>query len=100
MNSLTVELDQDEYIGALIPITHPELIGVSPDTKASEQLVSLYRSLLGAVAYTQLTQHQVACYVVALQRVANRLTIGDIRKLMLLSYLAQQQQRTRLYLWL
>jgi len=89
-----ITLDQDEHIGALIPITHPELIGVSPDTKASEQLVSLYRSLLGAVAYTQLTQHQVACYVVALQRVANRLTIGDIRKLNVLTRKLQKQPRT------
>ena len=75
-----ITLDQDEYIKALMPITHQELVGVPPDTKASEEMVSLDRSLLGAVAYSQLTQHQIACYVVALQRVANRLTIGDVRK--------------------
>ena len=76
-----ITMDQDEYIKALIPIERKELKGTNADTKASEELISLYRSLLGAVAYTQLTQHQVACYIVALQRVACKLTIGDVRKL-------------------
>ena len=41
----------------------------------------LYRSLLGAVAYTQLTQHQMACYIVALQRRTHKLTVEDVKKL-------------------
>ena len=80
-----ITMDQDEYIKALIPITHKELKGTAPETKASEELVSLYRSLLGAIAYSQLTQHQIACYVVALQRVATKFTIGDVRKLNVLT---------------
>ena len=76
----TITLDQDEYISALIPIKHRELSN-APDTPASEELLSLYRSLLGAVAYTQLTQHQMACYIVSLQRCSHKLTNEDVKKL-------------------
>ena len=69
-----------EYIKALIPIKHHELSNAL-DTPASDELLSLYRSLLGAAAYTQLTQHQMACYIVALQRVTHKLTIEDVKKL-------------------
>jgi len=74
----TITLDQDDYIKALIPIKHRELSN-DPSTPASEELLSLYRSLLGAVAYTQLTQHQMACYIVALQRKTHRLTVEDVK---------------------
>jgi hypothetical protein len=76
----SITLDQDEYIKALIPIKHKELSD-APSTPASEELLSLYRSLLGAVAYTQLTQHHMACYIVALQRKTHKLTVEDVKKL-------------------
>jgi hypothetical protein len=76
----SITLDQDDYIKALIPIKHHELSS-APDTPASDELLSLYRSLLGAVAYTQLTQHQMVCYIVALQRRTHKLTIEDVKKL-------------------
>ena len=76
----SITLDQDEYIKALIPIKHKELSN-DPSTPASDELLSLYRSLLGAVAYTQLTQHQMACYIVALQRRTHKLTVEDVKKL-------------------
>ena len=76
----TITLDKDEYVKALIPIKHHELDSYF-DAPASEELLSLYRSLLGAIAYAQLTQHQLACYIVALQRVTHKLTIEDVRKL-------------------
>ena len=87
----TIILDQDEYIRALIPITHPELTGVAPETKASEHMVSLYRSLLGAVAYTQLTQHHMACYVVALQRRTHKPTAEDVKKLNVITKKGQSE---------
>ena len=43
----TVELDQDEYISALIPITHPDLVGAKAEEDATEVLIQLYWSLLG-----------------------------------------------------
>ena len=76
----SITLDQNEYIQALMIIKHPELSN-TPETPASEELLSLYRSLLGAVAYTLLTQHQIACYIIALQRVTHKLTVGDVKKL-------------------
>ena len=81
----------------MIPITHKELKGTAPETKASEELVSLFRSLLGAIAYTQLTQHQIACYVVALQRVATKLTIGDVGKLNVLTKRLKGKPQTITY---
>ena len=33
------------------------------------------------MAYAQFTQHQMACYIVALQRVTHKLTIEDVKKL-------------------
>ena len=84
-------MDQDEYIKALIPIVHKDMIGKPPECPAGPELESLFRSLLGAVAYTQLTQHQIACYVVALQRVASKLTIGEVRRLNVLTKRLQKK---------
>jgi hypothetical protein len=84
-------MDQDEYIKALIPISHPDMIGKAPTEPANQELESLFRSLLGAIAYTQLTQHQIACYVVALQRAACKLTIGEIRRLSVLTKRLQKK---------
>ena len=64
----TVEIDQDEYIMALKPIAHIKLIGAAPESDADEALVPLYWSLLGALAYSLLTQFWLAVYVVSLQR--------------------------------
>ena len=41
----SITLDQDEYIKALMPIKHKEL-SYTPSTPASDELLSLYRSLL------------------------------------------------------
>ncbi len=76
----SITLDQDEYIKTLIPIKHPDLSN-APSTPASEELLLLYRSLLGAVSYVQLTQHQMSCYIVALQKVTRKLTVEDVKKL-------------------
>ena len=91
-------MDQDEYIEALIPIQHIDLIGKAPNTPVSQEVESLYRSLLGAVAYTQLTQHQIACYVVALQRVAHKCTIGDVRRLNVLTKRSKKKPLTITFL--
>jgi hypothetical protein len=80
----SLTMDQDDYIKALIPIAHKDLVGKAQNEPATPELESLFRSLLGAIAYTQLTQHQIACYVVALQRAASKLTIGEIRRLSVL----------------
>ena len=76
-----IEWDQDDYIKDLIPIVHHELVGKKAEDKPSEDLVALFWSLLGALAYALTTQHWLAVYVVALQRVTHCPTVGDIRKL-------------------
>ena len=77
----SVELDQDEYIMALIPIATPELVGAKAEEPASEALIQLFWSLLGAVAYTLMTQHWIAVYVIALQRETSHPKIIHIRRL-------------------
>jgi len=67
------------------------MIGKAPTVPANQELESLFRSLLGAIAYTQLTQHKIACYVVALQRAACKLTIGEIRRLNVLTKRLQKK---------
>ena len=64
----TITLDQNEYISAMKPIVHPDLVGKPADEPCTETITRLYLSLLGAVAYTLLTQHWIAVYVISLQR--------------------------------
>ena len=77
----SVELDQDEYIAALIPIQHPDMIGAKGEDDASEALIALFWSLLGAVAYTLMTQWWIAVYVIALQRETHKPKIIHLRRL-------------------
>ena len=77
----TVTLDQDEYINALIPIRHADLVKAKADQPAQGPLPDLFVSLLGAAAYALLTQHHVAVYIVALQRAKNKLLIRHVMQL-------------------
>ena len=77
----TVTLDQDEYINALIPIRHVDLVKAKAHLPATGDLPDLFVSLLGAAAYALLTQHHVAVYIVALQRAKNKLLINHIMQL-------------------
>ena len=77
----TVTMDQDEYISALIPIRHQDLVKSKAHEPAPGQLPDLFVSLLGAAAYALLTQHHVAVYIVALQRAKPRLLISHIMQL-------------------
>jgi hypothetical protein len=86
-----ITLNQDNYIKALIPITHPALTGAPGDMFLSGELMALFWSLLGAMAYTLLTQHHLAVYVVALQRVTHKPQAIHIRRLNALVRIAQRQ---------
>ena len=66
---------------ALKPITHNKLIGAAPESDADEALVPLYWSLLGALAYSLLTQFWLAIYVVPLQRNTKKPLVIHIRRL-------------------
>ena len=86
-----VILDQDEYIEGLVPLSHPELLGANPDQRCSDALTTHFMSLIGAVAYCLMTQHQIAVYLVALQRKLREPTIGDIRKLNIVTRKLQKE---------
>eukprot|EP00438_Fugacium_kawagutii_P025194 Skav218080 [mRNA] locus=scaffold3382:13254:23272:- [translate_table: standard] len=77
----TISLDQDEYISALKQIQHPDITGRPQEELCTETVKRLYWSLLGAVAYTLLTQHWLAIYIIALQRQTHKPQYQHIRKL-------------------
>ncbi|CAE8594372.1 unnamed protein product [Polarella glacialis] len=77
----SVEMDQDEYVKALIPIQHESLIGASPEAELGPELTAKFWSLLGALAYALMTQHWLAVYVISLQRVTHKPLIIHVRRL-------------------
>ena len=88
----SIELDQDEYISSMKPIIHADLTSRAPEELCSEPVMRLYWSLLGAVAYTLLTQHWIAVYVIALQRVTHKPQNQHVRKLNSLLKVLQKQK--------
>ena len=64
-----VNLNQDEYIKSLRPITSSEPTGASADKEATKLLSDMFVSLRGAIAYALLTQAWIQVYAVSLQRV-------------------------------
>ena len=79
--TFTVKLDQIEYIDALKPIDPVVFRGKSPETPLDAGAETLFRSLLGAVAFACLTRVDIAVFVVALQRMASKATILHIKRL-------------------
>ena len=77
----TITLDQNDYISAMKPIVHPDLVGKPADEPCAETITRLYWSLLGAVAYTLLTQHRTAVYVMSLQLHTHAPKYNHVRKL-------------------
>jgi len=93
-NSGSITLDQHEYIKSMNPIRHPDLVGSDADADCSEAVTRLFWSLLGAVAYTLLTQHWISVYVIALQRNTHCPKYQHIRKLNSLLKVLQKQKAT------
>ena len=80
----SVCMDQDEYIAALKPIRTDELRTSKSSDPCSASLQALFGSLLGAVAYSLLTQSWIAGFVIALQRVTHKPTILHVKRLNLI----------------
>ena len=76
-----VVADQDEYIKDLRTISNGDLTGKPAHEECSHALQALFWSLLGAVAYTLLTQVWISCFVIALQRVTHKPTILHVKRL-------------------
>ena len=69
-----VTMDQDEYIIGITPILHPDISGKPADAECSPELLQLYQSVLGAIAFANLTRVDIMVFVSALQRVAHKPT--------------------------
>ena len=76
-----ITLDQNEYAASLRTIAHADLSGKKSEDEVSPELRSLYRSLLGAVAFLLLTRIDVAVFVSALQRRGHAPKIMHVKRL-------------------
>ena len=77
----TITLDQTEYLSALKPINPKHYANLQKDAQCPEHLRALYWSLLGAVAYSALTQAWVLVYIISLQRVTQNPTVTHVKRL-------------------
>ena len=73
--------------------TAPSMIGLAADKEVIEEVKSLFASLVGAIAYSLMTQSWVAVYIVALQRQLQRPLAIHVRRLN--AVLRKMQQRPR-----
>jgi len=76
-----IVMHQDEYIQAFKPIHPKHYQGYDIDGPCSEHQQALFMSLLGAVAYTSLTQVWILVYIVALQRKNKQASVSDLKRL-------------------
>ena len=88
----SIEMNQDAYLAAMRPIQHPELTGRASSEPCTPAVHGLFQSLLGAVAYSLLSQAWAAVFVVALQRHAAAPTNLHVRRLNLLLAALQKQK--------
>ena len=86
-------MNQDAYIDAMKPIQHPELTGRRSTDACTAEVHQLYQSLLGAVAYSLLSQAWAAVFVIALQRKTAAPQNIHVRRLNLLLAALQRQKR-------
>ena len=75
------KMDQDQYVQALRPIVHKDLVGKKPEEMVNEQVSSLFLSLLMALAYALMTRVDLCIYVIALQRRTQSPSVGEVRRL-------------------
>ena len=86
-------LDQTAYIAALKPIAHDGLCSMSADDLIEGLLYTMFRSLLGAIAWCMLTRADIIVYVVALQRQAHQPRVIHVRRLNAVVRYAQRNPR-------
>jgi hypothetical protein len=97
----TITLDQIEYCNALKPMAHPTVKAAHRDNIVPQDLFEQFRSLRGAVAYTQLTRTDISVYVVFLQRQTETTTnYGHIRMLNTLVHRLQKSPQVLRYEYL
>ena len=76
-----VELHQIAYLANLKVIAHSDLCSTPNDDLATPELVELFISLVGALAYTLLTRVDISVFVACLQRMSHKLRIIHVKRL-------------------
>ena len=76
-----ITLDQTAYLSALKAIVHSAIQSMKSDEFAPPDLHELYRSLLGAVAFTSLTRIDAVVFICALQRWSHQPQIIHVKRL-------------------
>ena len=74
-------MDHDQYVQALHPIVHKDLVGKKAEEAASEQVSSPFLSLLMALAYALMARVDLCIYVIALQRRTQSPSVGEVSRL-------------------
>ena len=74
-------MDPDQYVQALRPIVHKDLVGKKAEEPVNEQVAKLFLSLLMALAYALMTRVDLCVYVIALQRRTQSPSVGEVRRL-------------------
>ena len=77
----SIELDQIEYAKTLRAIAHSELTANASEADCGPDLLKLYQSLLGAVAYLYLTRVDILVFISACQRHAHAPKIIHVKRL-------------------
>ena len=73
------------------PIIHQDVKGLSSDTECTAEIIQLFMSLLGAVAYALMIRIDVAVLVCAMQRVTHKPKIINIERLNAVYYVGCRQ---------
>ena len=92
-----ITLDPNEYAASLRTIAHADLSGKKADEVVSPELHSLYRSLLGAVAFLLLTRIDVVVFASAFQRWGHAPKIVRVKRLNVLTKWIQADPKCLVY---
>ena len=87
----SIIIDQDENLTALRPITHQKMISRDAHADADKELIPIYWSLLGALAYALITQYWLSVYVVSLRHTTKKPQNIHIRRLNAIVRVAQKR---------
>ncbi len=93
----TITLDQSAYIAALKPIVHSDLSSRPTEELLTGLLYTMFRSLLGAIAWCNMTRCDIIVYVVALQRQAHQPKVLHAKRLNAIVRYAQRNPRAIRY---
>lgn len=74
-------MDQDQYVQALLPIVHKDMVGKKAEEPVKEQVAVLFLSLQMALAYALMTRVDLCIYVFALHRRTQAPLAGEVRRL-------------------